>query len=452
MKRNRLLNRRRLIFCDVLYLFLFNYVYIAIVTKRWAYAGFTFEWPPLQSILVASVLGLLPMVWMPNRITRPSQVLYWILYAIVYIPSLYLPHYLNRQSSSDLYLLNLAFFVSFYILGLVYRVPLRKISGPKLSKRAWWAFIAVTGGILYLAVMAVYGGRLQLAGLYNIELRLASRSLDTAFFTGYGQIWLANVINPMLMALGLFRKKPLLFLLGAAGQILLFMTVAAKAWLLSIVLLPLIFLVLNTRKGKIGLRFMIGTSGLLLGTIILKIYNSPFSSSVQDLIGFRLFSDPGFATAVYSDFFSKNLWTHWSHLKGISALVKYPYDLSINYLIGNYLGSIQNSANAHAWATDGIAAMGITGVLVVGLLMGTIFYIFDCAAIGIDPRLSGLSIAMHGIALSNLSLVSSCFGGGIFFNMILFWLMPRHAGSPGYKPDRKLPREITAIKEDRALL
>jgi hypothetical protein len=280
--------------------------------------------------------------------------------------------------------------------------------------------------------MAVYGGRLQLAGLYNIELRLASRDLETTFLTGYGLAWLANVINPMLMTLGLFRKMPLLFFIGAGGQVLLFMTAAAKVWLLSIFLLPFMFLILNAKNNIFGLRFIIGMSSLLIITIILKFYEFPFSFIVQDLIGYRLFSDPGFGTAVYSEFFSNNPWTYWSHLKGISALVEYPYNLTINYLIGDYLGSILNSANAHAWATDGIAAMGMAGIVVVGLLMGIIFYILDCSAAGFDPKFSGLLIAMHGINISNLSLMSSFLGGGIFFNIILFWLMPRHIHSPKF--------------------
>ncbi len=439
-KKSNFRDRLYLILSVILFIGLFNYVYITIVSTKWAYAGFIYTPPPLQSVQLACMLGLLPIFWMPIRITRPSQVLYWLLYAIVYVPSLFLPHYIQRQSTQDLYLLNISFFISFCIIGLTYKLLPRAIARPKWSKKLWWFFIVVTVTFLYSVVLAVYGGRLQFAGLYNIELRLASRDLDTTFLTGYGQIWLVNVINPMLMALGLFRKKPLLFFIGAAGQILLFMTVAAKGWLLSIIFLPFMFLVLKSKNNIFGLRFIIGMSGLLIITIILEFYESPFSRIVQDLIGFRLFSDPGFMTSVYSDYFSQNPWTYWSHLKGISALVEYPYDLTINYLIGDYLGNVQSSANAHAWATDGIAAMGLTGVLVIGLLMGIIFYILDCSAAGFDPKFSGLSIAMHGIALSNLSLMSSLLGGGIFFNMILFWLMPRNISTSEFIQSRKLPQ------------
>ena len=73
------------------------------------------------------------------------------------------------------------------------------------------------------------------------------------------------------------------------------------------------------------------------------------------------------------------------------------------------------------------------------LLMGIIFYILDCSAAALDPKFSGLSIAMHGINLSNLSLMSSCLGGGLFCNMILFWLMPRYISRVKFIPRSKLP-------------
>jgi hypothetical protein len=433
IKRN--LKDRLFLLCSViLFILLFNYVYIKIVTKTWAYFGFTYNQPPILSIILAALLGLLPIIWMPIRLTRPSQVLYWLLYAIVYVPSLFIPHYLQRQPTLDLCILNISFFISFFILGLAYKVPLKSIARIKLSKKMWWLSMAVVSIVFYFAIMWIYGSHLELSGLYNAALRLASRDLKTNILNDYGQIWLANVINPMVMAIGLFRKKPILFLIGAAGQIVLFMTVAAKGWLLSIFLLPFMFLILNSKNNTLGLRFIIGMSSLLILAIVLSFYASFYSLIIQNLIGFRLFSDPGFQTSVYSDFFSHNPWTYWSHLKGISSFIEYPYNLSINYLIGDFLGDAVNSSNANAWATDGIAAMGVMGVPVVGLFMGVVFYILDCSAAGFDPKISGLSITMHGMALSNLSLMSSFLGGGILFNMILLWLVPRYIGNVRYKP------------------
>jgi len=336
-----------------------------------------------------------------------------------------------RQPTHDLYLLNISFFISFYFVGLSYKLPLLAVAHPKWSKNLWWfCFIAMAIFLLGM-VMKVYGGRLQFSGLYNLDLRLASRELEITFLTGYGQIWSANVINPMLMAVGLFRKKPLIFIIGAAGQTLLFMTAADKQFILSIVFVPLLFLLLNKSKTKtFGVYFLAGMCFSLLGSILLGIYGSGSAIMIQNLINLRLFSNAGFMTSVYSDFFSTNPWLYGSYLKGVNLIVEYPYDLPVNLLIGELLGNAANSANAHAWATDGIASMGLWGVMFAGFLIGGIFYMVDVSARGLDPKFAGLTIAMHGIAISNISILSVCLGGGMFFHMILLWLMPRYSTPP----------------------
>ena len=425
MTKELLRDRLLLILCAVLFIGLFNYVYITIVTKRWAYLGFTFESPPIKSMVLVLLLCLLPIFWMPIRLTRPSQVIYWLLYAIVYVPSLFLPHFMQRQSTQDLYLLNISFFFSFCITGLTYKFPFLPVAHPKCSKNLWWFLIFFIAVLLYAAVLAVYGGRLQFSGLYNTELRLAAREIDTTFLTGYGQVWLANVINPIFMAVGLFRKKQLLFLIGVAGQILLFMTAADKMFILSIVFLPLLFILLRSKTNIFGLRFLLGMSLTLLLTILSGFYESIFSTIIQDQLSLRFFSNAGFLTSVYSDFFSQNPWTYWSYIKGVNLFIQYPYNLPVGFLIGDYLGDVTNHASAHAWATDGISSMGLSGVLIAGLIIGVIFYMLDISAIALDPRFSGLSIAMQGIVISNTSIISTCLGGGLLFNMFLFWLMPR---------------------------
>jgi len=425
MIKRHITYRLQLLLGAILFSCLFNYVYIAIVSPTWAYMGLTFAQPPIHSIILASLLALLPIVWIPLHLTRPSYIIYWFIYVVVYIPSMFLPHYMQMQDHFDLYLINFSFFISFYILGLFYKVPLRIIARPNLSWDSWWFFVAAAAGIFYIAVMVVYGGRLQFSGLYNIELRLETRGLDTNILTNYGHAWLANVINPMLLTLGLLRKKPLLFFIGVVGQIILFMTAAQKMVLLSVVLIVFLFFITKAKRYNFGLLFILGMSSLLIFIILLKLYESDFSFIVQSLVGLRLFSMAGFMTAVYSDFFSQNPWTFWSHLKGISSIIEYPYDLSLPFLIGTFMGNVENSANAHAWAMDGIAAMGLVGVLTAGLLMGFIFYLLDCFATGLDPKLAGLSIVVHGAAISNTSIMSTFLGGGLFFHMILLWLIPR---------------------------
>src|SRR5947209_18711686 len=58
-------------------------------------------------------------------------------------------------------------------------------------------------------------------------------------------MWLSGTIFPFLMTWGLFKKKWLLFLAGALGQIMLYATAGAKSVLLSILFIPAIYILLR---------------------------------------------------------------------------------------------------------------------------------------------------------------------------------------------------------------
>jgi hypothetical protein len=250
-----------------------------------------------------------------------------------------------------------------------------------------------------------------------------------------------------LITIGIMKKRFFLLILGVAGQIFLFSTAADKIFLLSIVFIPLIILCLQSKKNNFSLRFLVGMSVLMAITIVFKFYPSDFGLIFQVLIGFRFISNNGFLTAVYSDFFSQNQWIYWSNLKGFSYFIHYPYPLTLAFLIGEYLGSDINNANANAWATDGIAACGLIGVLIVGLLIAFIFYLIDSAADGLDPKFSGATLAVQGTAISNTSIISTCLGGGLFFQILLLQLMPRNLFSA-----KRAKTQSESVINDRDLL
>lgn len=410
----------------LLYVAFFNYVYITIVSERWAYAGLVYNPTAMGTVLMATVFALVPIAWMPIRLTRPSQVLYWLLYAVVYLPSMFVPHYLQRQTTAMLYLLCASLCASLWIAGKTYSFRLPRVPDVQRSSTAWWVVLFSGLTVSYVAVLAVYGNRLEFSGLYNLDLRLETRPSSRPLVTDYAQLWTANTMNPLLMALGLLMRRRWLFLIGAAGQVLLFMTSADKIFLLSVGFLPLVYLSVKSRLDLFGLKFLGTMTLLLLATVCLGFVDSTNARVLQDLISFRFISNAGYTTAVYADFFSQSAWTYWSHLRGLSTLLLYPYDTSLGFVIGDFLGSPDNHANAHVWATDGIAAMGLVGVLVAGGLISVVFFLLDSAAAKSNVRLSALSVAIHGVAIGNVSIATTCLGGGLFFHMFLLWFMPPH--------------------------
>src|SRR5712672_3617809 len=85
--------RSRLLLGIVLYIAAYQWVYISWLNPVWGYMGFAYNPPPLGYFALACVLAILPGFWMPIVVTRPSQLIYWVLYFTVFIPSLFVPLY-----------------------------------------------------------------------------------------------------------------------------------------------------------------------------------------------------------------------------------------------------------------------------------------------------------------------------------------------------------------------
>src|SRR5207253_8022098 len=116
----------------------------------------------------------------------------------------------------------------------------------------------------------------------------------------------------------------------------------------------------------------------------------------------RTLSMGGLVTAQYYHFFLHNPYTYWSHLKIVSSFVHYPYHYGIGQEIGiAYSGSIDLNATAHFYATDGIAAAGLTGILVIGAVSGVLFWVLDCVAQNCDIEFAAVVTAYAAFNLSN---------------------------------------------------
>jgi len=70
---------------------LLRWAYINWLSLVFGYYGFTYAVPPDRYLALAFVCSVLPSLWMPMEVTRPSQLGYWVLYLTVFIPSMIIP-------------------------------------------------------------------------------------------------------------------------------------------------------------------------------------------------------------------------------------------------------------------------------------------------------------------------------------------------------------------------
>jgi hypothetical protein len=242
---------------------------------------------------------------------------------------------------------------------------------------------------------------------------------------------MAGFINPFLMGWGLYYRRRLVFLVGAAGQVYLYSTAGMKSILLSVIIIPIFYYLIRDKIVPFGLKVVWGLVSLylvLIGIAILRGEEiSEPSFLLMSIIFMRTFGFPGMLTGLYHDFFQDFPRTYFSHVHGIDWFLDYPYQNSLGIEVGSYYSRNPDlNANAHFWATDGIAGFGLPGIILVSLFCAIIFWVLDSVADRHNPLFASLVVSFAAINLSNTSLFTSLLSGGLGFVMILLYLLPRN--------------------------
>ena len=407
----------------------FQQVYLKWLYPFFGYYGFENSYPKVGYLVLAWGLSVVPAVWMPIRLKRPSQLIYWLLYLTVFIPSMFVPLYVGLQDATEVATLMATLFAGFAITGVSYYLPLLRFHPPSISSRAYKRLaIGVVAGLV-LWVCVVFRGNFRIVSFADVyDLRLAADDIMEGSSVHYAVMWLSAVIGPFLMAGGIVRKRVSMFLAGVLIQVFVYSTMGAKSVIVSIVVVPVLAFILRDKGASFGLK--VSWSCALL-TLILYLGRS-FGGSESlffwlfSLVFMRTFGITGLNTAWYHDFFLRNPQTYYSHIKGVSWFVIYPYNNPLGIEVGTfYSGDPTLDANAHFWATDGLAAWGLLGILVVSVVCTLVFWVLDSTAKGHDLTLTALMVSFVAMNLANISLFTSLLSGGLGFLILFLYFAPR---------------------------
>jgi hypothetical protein len=436
------------------YVVTFQWMYENYLNPMWDYSGFHFNPPAAGYLALAWILSVLPAFWMPMKLTRPSQLAYWVLYITVFLPSMFVPLYVNLNSPAEISVLMLTLFAGLGICGASYWLPLYPLRAARILPAFFWKGFACIAAALVLLILVVYRHHLQIVSFMDAyDLRDAANDVAEGGLVSFAFMQLTGAINPLLMAYGLFWRRKWLFLAGALGQLLIYSVGATKGSLLSIVFLAGFYFLLRVGRAPFGLKITFATlalvGGLCLSYVCTDYAPGPLLFLALFVVLMRTFSANALMTAWYYDFFRTNPHTLYSHIRGVSWLVHYPYQRTVALEIGlNYIGLNDSDPTAHFWAIDGIGGLGLPGILLISGFCALVFWVLDSAASRHDPRLAALITCYAAYNIVNVSIFTSLFSGGLAFLILALYLLPReavaHSGQGKYGFDRVIPAIVPA--------
>lgn len=419
--------RLLLVMCALVYTLAVIWSYVHVISPHFAYIGYTAREVPLRALLTAIFLAVVPSVWMPSSLGRPSHIVHWILYLLVFVPSLIVPLYALNFEIARYLLLWASLLMALAALRIMSILPLLSLPRVSMTSSSFWTLVALLSCTSYIWIIFVFGLQFNIVALtevYDLRAEYRAELAAGSGMVAYAIGWQANILNPLLISYGMIKKKLLLVFTGILGQLFIFSITGFKGVLFSAFLLFALWIALRLSRGGryIGLSMLGGaTSVIMVACVLDSLRGTIFFSS---LFIRRLIDTPGLLTGFYFEFFSEQPKALLGH-SILGPFVDYPYSASPPFIIGTlYFGNPETSANANVWA-DGFANFGYLGFFMFTLLLGMVLWVFDSLSRGVDYRLACLLLGVPAITLSNTALLTSLLTHGIGLALLLMYLLPR---------------------------
>ncbi|NLA83752.1 MAG: hypothetical protein GX854_04300 [Clostridiales bacterium] len=385
---------------------------------------------PTFVFILSFFIVLLPSLWLPVSITRPTQVTYWILYLLVVVPSSTIPFYVLTMEPERLILLPISLVSVFAVLGLIYTVPVIRLPHIKTNTLLFWVVIAVIILILFFIAIKAFGLPRDIPGLSNIynvrsEYVESLKNLSSDSDISHIVRWLLYIFNPLLIAYGLIKRRIIYLGLGLLGQLYIYSISGFKSALFFILIALGVLFAMNFKAKYFGLLITNGLNLLVIFSILL--FNLFDNNKLWHIFVRRLLFVTGVNTGYYYDYFASHPFVFMGSNRILGYLVDYvrTYELGIPFLIAQeYYGRLF-SANANLWA-DAFANYGFCGLFIYTVALALLMYLYDSLCEGKNIYLCCLLLVGPTFALCNSSLLTTFIGHGAFWLLIIAFLIPKN--------------------------
>jgi hypothetical protein len=427
-----------------LYYAVFIWSYETFVAALQNSLGFSRHEIPAAYRMLNWLMVLTPALWLPTRLERPSMLLFLLQYIVVFIPATVVIYNSSLPviEPSDACTVLVTLFIALSIWQSVYWLPLLKAQPRLMSARLFWSLFAIFSLALLGFVAGVLGHNFRITDLTGIyAVRFAAADITTGSLGGFvqhAQMWLAGAVLPLLFATAVLRRTRWLYAIIVAVYLFLFGVAGAKSALLGVPILAMIALWMRAGPARAPLRLVLGMTVLLLVPVLMSGDDERSQFLLKwyvFLVHTRIFTIQALAIGQYYAFFQDHPYTLWSHINGISMLVHYPYEIDVPRTIGEYYYNINFGDNAGFWASDGIAALGLPGTIVIGIVGAVLVWLFDALAARHDVRFAVVALGFIAISFTNISIATTLVSGGGLLLAAALYCMPAVSTKPRvYRP------------------
>lgn len=399
--------------------------YQFVVSPRYAYQLLVYITPntAVYAAMLALIVGM--SLILPIRLSRPGDFLLWIVYILVIVPSLtisYLAGTLPDETQITLGLVVSACFSLAIVAGRAHTPDLLAKIKP-LSVRAAWICIIAFSAVTYLSLAASGSLRFSIPGLDQVySVRSAFVSANAANkLLGYVMPNQSNVINPLILAIGVCTRRKWLIVVALIGELLLFGAAGHKTVLFAVPAVLAVAWVFRGGRRPAAALLLWGFVGLIAAA---AIFDAVLSTNWLSSLFTRRFIDvPGLLTGAWIHVFSGMPKAHFAY-GFLAPFLDYPYSVAPSYLVANmFFGNATLNANANMLA-DGYANFGWFGIAFEVAIFAGIVVLANSLSTRVPLRAAVMLLVMPAVAMSNASVLTSLLTHGVALALVVMAVLP----------------------------
>jgi hypothetical protein len=400
--------------------------YQYLIAPLYSYAKLTYASPNPAIYTTLIVLIAAMALILPLSLARPADFVLWVLYVVMVIPSLLISYLARTLDDTTQLMMGFVITACFSGVILIARAPSGTLSRriTKFSPRAFWAIIIVISIATYGGLAASGALRLAIPSLTQVYgVRAAfSGHLTSNRLVGYLVPNQANVINPLVIATGLYLRRWWMVVLGMVGELVIYAAAAYKTVLFAIPVLVVVAFLFRKGRPQPGALIPWAFVGVIsVSAVVDFIVGTPW---VTSLFTRRFMDLPGFLTGAWVSVFSHGPKAMYAY-SFLSPFFDYPYPAAPAYVVAaQVLGSPETNANANLFG-DGYANFGWWGMAFESVVLAVILLLANKLSHGIPLMVVIVLFVMPSVTLANTSVLTAMITHGVVAALLIMAFAPR---------------------------
>ena len=358
-----------------IYALAYDFMYENFVYKLFSYIGnMDYVEMGMENRVLWILLSILPFAAYKG-LTKISSFFALLLYLFVYIPfvhALFVMYNIPQLQIYSYCLVMMIFIITFFKVGDDWTILRDIVVKPQISLRT----IEIITLALTLLYVAVTHSSMHFVNIFTQSSDLyAYRALNSEVEYLGGIVYvrgcLFGAFYPFLLVSYLKMKRRKMAVLPLIGYFLLFAVDMQKMTFLMPFALIFMHYVISLNEEKIcNYLHSFMMMCILLFSLLLYIFqDDEILFAVASIVLLRTVCVAGWLTQFYIHFFNENPYTYYSHINIVNYITEsYPYSEPLGKVVA--YGS--QNANANFFLTDGVAACGVVGIIIIGLFFAVI--------------------------------------------------------------------------------